>query len=124
MNLRLLLAPALVVAFAFAGASAASAADLDCADIGHPVQVAPGDPNNLDRDGNGIGCESQPGAVVPEGVSEPAPAAGPSAPSDELAATGAAGLVQSHPVRSMGAAGSLVVLGAAGVAMARRRTSQ
>jgi hypothetical protein len=32
--------------------------DLDCSDIGHPVQVLPGDPDNLDSDGDGIGCES------------------------------------------------------------------
>lgn len=34
--------------------------DLDCPDIGHPVQVVGGsDPHGLDRDGDGVGCESQ-----------------------------------------------------------------
>jgi hypothetical protein len=32
--------------------------DLDCADIGHPVAVTGGDPHGLDRDGDGVGCES------------------------------------------------------------------
>lgn len=31
--------------------------DLDCDDIGHPVDVGGGDPHHLDRDGDGIGCE-------------------------------------------------------------------
>src|SRR5690349_16728111 len=32
--------------------------DLDCADIGHSVEIGPDDPNGLDADGDGIGCES------------------------------------------------------------------
>lgn len=32
--------------------------DLDCSDIGHPVQVTGSDPYRLDSDGDGIGCES------------------------------------------------------------------
>jgi hypothetical protein len=35
-----------------------SASDLDCADIGHSVQVIGSDPYGLDREGDGIGCES------------------------------------------------------------------
>jgi hypothetical protein len=31
--------------------------DIDCADIGHPARVGDGDPNGLDADGDGIGCE-------------------------------------------------------------------
>lgn len=31
--------------------------DLDCADIGHRVYVGANDPNHLDADGDGIGCE-------------------------------------------------------------------
>lgn len=34
--------------------------DLDCDDISGPVHVPPGDPNNLDADGDGIGCEPYP----------------------------------------------------------------
>lgn len=32
--------------------------DLDCRDIGHKVRVGSSDPNGLDRDGDGIGCEA------------------------------------------------------------------
>jgi Excalibur calcium-binding domain len=32
--------------------------DQDCSDIGYPVRVLPGDPDRLDRDGDGIGCEA------------------------------------------------------------------
>jgi hypothetical protein len=31
--------------------------DLDCSDFSGPVYVSPGDPHDLDRDGDGIGCE-------------------------------------------------------------------
>jgi hypothetical protein len=31
--------------------------DLDCADVGGPVEIYGIDPNGLDRDGDGIGCE-------------------------------------------------------------------
>ena len=32
--------------------------DLDCVDIGHSVRITGPDYHNLDRDGDGIGCES------------------------------------------------------------------
>lgn len=32
--------------------------DLDCADFAGPVRVTAGDPHRLDRDGDGIGCDS------------------------------------------------------------------
>jgi hypothetical protein len=33
--------------------------DLDCSDMGATnIPVGPSDPNNLDADGDGIGCES------------------------------------------------------------------
>jgi hypothetical protein len=31
--------------------------DLDCADIGHSVVIRGADPNGLDGDGDGVGCE-------------------------------------------------------------------
>jgi hypothetical protein len=31
--------------------------DLDCSDVSGPVVVLPDDPNGLDGDGDGIGCE-------------------------------------------------------------------
>ncbi|WP_258049533.1 excalibur calcium-binding domain-containing protein [Streptomyces finlayi] len=32
--------------------------DVDCEDLSGPVWVGPSDPHNLDRDGDGIGCEA------------------------------------------------------------------
>lgn len=32
--------------------------DLNCGDIGHPITVTGSDPHRLDRDGDGVGCES------------------------------------------------------------------
>ncbi len=31
--------------------------DIDCSDLDGPTLVGPDDPNHLDRDGNGVGCE-------------------------------------------------------------------
>jgi Skp family chaperone for outer membrane proteins len=31
--------------------------DIDCAQVNGPIPVPPGDPNNLDGDGDGLGCE-------------------------------------------------------------------
>jgi hypothetical protein len=33
-------------------------ADLDCAEIGHPVRVTGNDPYRLDADGDGVGCDA------------------------------------------------------------------
>jgi micrococcal nuclease len=38
----------------------AGGGDIDCDQVGGPVAVPPGDPNNLDADGDGIGCEPPP----------------------------------------------------------------
>lgn len=53
---------------ALSTAPATAAPDLDCADFSHPVQVSPADPNGLDADGDGIGCDSLAGPVqaIPE----------------------------------------------------------
>jgi hypothetical protein len=39
------------------GSSAATVGDIDCADIAGPVFLTGDDPNRLDGDGDGIGCE-------------------------------------------------------------------
>jgi hypothetical protein len=36
----------------------ADAPDVDCSDLPGPVRVGPGDPHRLDRDGDGIGCDT------------------------------------------------------------------
>ncbi len=38
--------------------------DLDCKDVGHPVNVSGGDPNHLDADHNGIGCQNMKGPIT------------------------------------------------------------
>ncbi len=38
-------------------ASPSPGGDIDCDQVNGPVPVPPGDPNNLDADGNGLGCE-------------------------------------------------------------------
>jgi micrococcal nuclease len=38
----------------------AGGGDINCDQVGGPVAVPPGDPNNLDADGDGIGCEPPP----------------------------------------------------------------
>ncbi|MCW2925018.1 MAG: hypothetical protein JWM98_2422 [Thermoleophilia bacterium] len=35
--------------------------DLNCSDVGHQVDTSNGDPNGLDGDNDGVGCESYPG---------------------------------------------------------------
>lgn len=94
-------------------AGAAVAADVDCSDIGHPVVIEGVDQNNLDADGDGIGCESQPG--------QPAALTDQARP-DQLADTGVSDMIHRHPVRAYGAAGLMVVGGAATVIIVRRRT--
>jgi hypothetical protein len=51
--------------------SAAGAQDIDCGDPGAPpnVAVGPTDPNGLDEDGDGIGCEEGEGASTASGGS-------------------------------------------------------
>lgn len=100
-------AGAVAVAVVLSAPVAGAVEDLDCADIGRPVNVLEGDPNNLDADGDGVGCESQPGAAVDQ--------------DEALADTGAGDVIQRHPLRAYGAAGLLVLGGAATVIVVRRR---
>ena len=53
---------ALAVALVLAGPVVAQEGDLDCGDPGTSpnMPVGPDDPNDLDRDGDGIGCEDPP----------------------------------------------------------------
>ncbi|HSS31688.1 MAG TPA: excalibur calcium-binding domain-containing protein [Solirubrobacterales bacterium] len=61
--LGFILAPIVVAVFGFAPASA-KATDYDCSDFSNQAQaeqyLLPGDPYNLDADGDGIACESLP----------------------------------------------------------------
>jgi micrococcal nuclease len=44
----------------------APSGDIDCSQVEGPVRVPPGDPNNLDPDGDGWGCEESGGTASPE----------------------------------------------------------
>jgi hypothetical protein len=44
--------------FAGPGTGPLFGGDIDCYQVGHPVYVGPSDPNGLDADSDGIGCES------------------------------------------------------------------
>lgn len=104
-------------AVAFGGGVAAADATPDCADIGHQVKVGPNDPYSLDRDGDGIGCESFPGPATPLDIDDPSPQVTPSQ-KDELAETGWG--PGEHPIRWMGATGGLLVVGGAAYVIARK----
>jgi hypothetical protein len=110
------------VALALGGGVAVADSTPDCKDIGHQVLVGPDDPYSLDRDGDGVGCESYPGPATPLDVDDPSPAV--DQPKDdakpELAQTGSWGPAE-HPVRWMGATGALLVGGVAVTFYSRRK---
>lgn len=91
-----------------------SSADLDCADFTSQSQAQavydadPSDPNGLDRDGDGIACDSAGGSAV-----------SPSAPQRgvETGAGGTAGLES----KDLFAYGGLALAGAGGLMLYRRR---
>lgn len=108
---------AVVVASVLAAPVVMAADDLDCSDFASPVVISDGyDPLNLDADGDGIGCESNPGEPVKTDLY--ADLRG----SEELADTGAGDMIQRHPLRAYGAAGLLVIGGTATIIVVRLRT--
>lgn len=128
MKVKALLATSGVAAvLALSGASVASATpDLDCSAFSHPVKISQGyDPNNLDRDHDGIGCEMLPppaeysdlyANLKDEGDSNPQPSQ--TAPA-QLAHTGIG--PAEHPVRWEAAGGLLVAVGGVLVIASRGR---
>lgn len=119
------------VAFTALAVPAAHAADpAVCKNFGAPVVISNGyDPLHLDTDHDGIACESLPGEPTKtdlyadlkgEGDTNPQPSLTPSAP-PTLAHTGTGDVIQRHPLRVMGAAGALVVVGGAAFVVVRRR---
>lgn len=125
-RLRALAASAAVVAAVsvggLSGTAYATGDVLNCSDFETPVKIVNGyDPNNLDRDQDGIGCEDNSGDAIAYDRYSDLKSEGDTAPKPTLAKTGAGDLIHKHPVRSMGAAGLLVVAGAGGMVLARRR---
>lgn len=96
------------------GPAVAASGDLDCPDFTTQSQAQveydrdPSDPNRLDDDGDGIACESAGGNGVPSS----APQGGV-----ETGAGGTAGLESMDLL----AFGGLALVGAGGIALARRR---
>jgi hypothetical protein len=86
--------------------------DLNCADFATPVVIVDGhDPDGLDADNDGIGCEDNAG--------EPAAYEKYTA---ALADTGVSDVINRHPLRAYGAAALTVVAGTATIVVVRRRT--
>jgi len=116
-------AAAAVIILGASSAVATPSDSLNCDDFETPVVISNGyDPSNLDADGDGIGCEGNPGAPVRTDLYADlrgeSPAATVERPS--LAHTGAWGPA-THPVRWMGTSGALLIGGAAVVIAARRK---
>lgn len=116
---RIVAASALAVAtsiMAAAPAAGAASGDLDCSDFSTQSQAQgvydsnPSDPNGLDRDGDGIACESAGGS----GLASTTPQGGV-----ETGAGGTAG-VESE---AMFAFGGLALAGAGGIMLYRRRVA-
>lgn len=112
---QMVVASGLAVAASILAAPAAVAAgDLDCSDFTTQSQAQtvydsnPSDPNDLDRDGDGIACESAGG----NGVSSFAPQEGV-----ETGAGGTAGLES----KALFVFGGLALAGAGGIMLSRRR---
>lgn len=124
------------------GAPAASAqGDLDCADFATQAEAQatfdadPTDPNGLDRDNDGIACESLPGGAM-EGMAAPEPGADPmgdegaeddGAEEDQMvmpeggAATGGGSTEGLENGGVLAAGGLALALGAGGLIAANRR---
>jgi hypothetical protein len=100
-------------------ATASAADDRDCSDFASPIIIVNGfDPDHLDADGDGIGCESNPGEPTTSDLYADLRGDDPT-----LAATGG-NIIERHPIRAYGAAGLLVLGGAATVIVVRRRTRE
>lgn len=131
--MRRILVSAFLFAFLIFGGLAGSAAaqDLDCADFSTQgeaqdnLNANPGDPNGLDRDNDGIACETLPGGGGSEDTAAEEPVAGEVVPedtasdvaaedTDELPATGTGPITGqgSTALMTLLAAGALLCAGA------------
>ena len=107
--------------------------DLDCADFATQAEAQaeydsdPSDPNGLDRDDDGIACESLPGGPM-EGMSAPKPGADPMENDEDQmvmpeggAATGGGSTEGIENAQLLAVGGLALTLGAGGVLITRRR---
>ena len=127
MRLRTSVAVAVVVAAASVPLTGtALAADVDCADFPTQAQAQavlvadPTDPNGLDGNGNGTACEDHAFPGVPAAASVPAPQVDTLPAVSIAAGDGSADDADPLPY----ALGGLALAGAAGSAVAARRTAR
>lgn len=117
-----------ILALSWIGMSTSAIADTGgyCDRLGQQVQVYPGDPSRLDVDGDGIGCDEQPGPPIAQNgdttVGEfPGQYPNPPAYHGELAKTGDSNnVVERHPYRSAALGVVVIGLGACIVGLVRR----
>ena len=119
----------LTAALSFGFSGTAGAADLNCGDFATQAEAQavfdanPSDPNNLDRDDDGIACETLPGGnsaedgTVTGSVQVAARPAGSIAAGDGTSSTDDAGALPY-------ALGGLAIVAAGGAAVAARRSSR
>lgn len=116
---------------ALSGATMANATPgfQDCDDFATPVKIVGGwDPEHLDQDNDGIGCEENAGEPMAYDLyanlkgddEEPQPSQ-PAEKPEELAETGFG--PGEHPVRWMAVSGSLVIAGGVVYVVGKRRNS-
>lgn len=117
---------------ALSGASVATATPgyWDCEDFATPVKIVGGyDPEHLDIDNDGIGCEDNPGEPMAydlyanlkgdDETASPTPSVSPSEDKPELAKTGWG--PGEHPIRWMAAGAGLIAAGSATIVVVRAR---
>jgi hypothetical protein len=110
------------------GAGTAHAADLDCKDFATQQQAqvvydaVPGDPNRLDRDGDGIACETLPTGGAEDGTALTPTAQVATVPAAAVAA-GDGSTAHSRGVAPY-AVGGTALLAAAGAGWVARRSSR
>ena len=127
MRLRTSVAAAVVfAAVSVPMTGTALAADVDCADFPTQAQAQavlvadPSDPNNLDGNGNGTACEDHAFPGAPAAASAPVPQVETLPAGSVAAGDGSTGHADPFPY----ALGGLAVAGAAGCAVAARRTAR
>ena len=119
----------ITAALSFGVPGTAGAADLDCSDFATQAEAqasfdsTPGDPNNLDSDSDGLACETLPGGGT---LTEDNTTFGTSQVSTVPAGSVAAGDGSSADDSGVVpyALGGLALAGAAGAAVAARRSSR
>jgi hypothetical protein len=128
---RLLATGGVAAVLALSGASVASATPghWDCEDFNTPVVIVGGyDPEHLDQDNDGIGCEDNPGEPMAYDLyanlkgDEETTTPTPSTSAPELAETGWG--PGTHPLRWYAASGALVAAGGVVYVVGKKRATR